>query len=189
MNKEQKATREAIINNGVIGEGRLNEIIEKRTTRKNGSVRIQQDFEFCPTMAEQHTGHLTDINYLMEKHQPDELAAYLTARTSHRAEITGHDFSTEPDLQEGMNVVYQSRKRFEALPEEIKRNFKNHVEFLKFIDNEANAEKMIKLGLLTKKEIKDLQIADGATTTTQVPATRTTTTQEEEDAAKASKKK
>lgn len=133
--------------------GKLNEVITYETKRPNGRVRIQKDYQFCPTLAEQHSAHLTDLNYLIEKHKPDELAAYIAARHQYRTEILGHDFSKEPSLQEARNITYKLKQNFEALPDDVKMNFKNHVEFLKFIDNPANQEKMIKLGLMTKKEI------------------------------------
>lgn len=142
---------------GLIQEGKLNEVIEVRTRRKNGRFRIQQNFENCPTLTEQHTAHLSDINYLMERHKPDELAAYIAARANHRREILGHDFSQEPSLQNAKNIVYEAKKNFDDLPEDIKINFKNHVEFLKFIDNPANEQKMLKLGLLDQKKIDALK--------------------------------
>lgn len=138
----------------------LNKVIIKETLRPNGSVRIQQDFTYCPSMAEQHTAHLTNINWLMEKYQPDELAAYLAARNTHRQEILGHDFSAEPSLQEAKNIIYVSQQAFNLLPDSIRNQFRNHVEFLKFIDNPANAEKMKAMGLLTQKQIEDLQSAE-----------------------------
>lgn len=159
-------------------EGKLNEVIKVITKRPNGTTRIQQDFQFCPTMAEQHTAHLTDINYLIERHKPDELAAYIAARSQYRQEIIGHDFSKEPSLQEAKNLVYQSQVNYNNLPEDIKKHFRNHVEFLKFVDNPANAEKMVKLGLLTKQEIKDLQSLEPVITPTPTP----TRTQDEEKA-------
>jgi len=145
--------------------GRLNEVIVVRTPRYNPdgtfhSMREQLDFSNCPTMAEQHTAHLTNINYLMEKYQPDELAAYIAARNAHRMEIIGHDFSKEPSLQDGRNFVAQSRQAFDQLPDEIKTQFKNHVEFLKFIDNPANVEKMLRMGILTQKQIEEVKIPD-----------------------------
>ena len=139
---------------GLIEEGKLNEKLFIFKKRADGSLRIQEDYQYCPTMAEQHTAHLSDINYLVERYKPDELAAYMAARAT-RPEIIGHDFSREPDLQGAKNITYLLKKNFEALPEEIRQNFKNHVEFLKFIDNPANQEKMLKLGLMTKQEIKD----------------------------------
>jgi len=135
----------------------LNQVIIKETLRPNGTIRLQQDFSNCPTMAEQHTAHLTDINYLIQRYKPDELAAYIAAKSKNKQEIIGHDFSKEPDLMGAKNIIYKSQKQFEELDPKIKHSFKNHIEFLKFIDNPANAEKMVKLGLLTKKQVTDLQ--------------------------------
>lgn len=156
----------------IVKEGKLNEVIRHYTKRPNGTLRIQTDYEFCPTLAEQHTAHLTDINYLMKKYKPDELAAYIAARTAHRTEILGHDFSQEPSLQDAKNVVYQSRKAFEELPEEIRGQFKNHLEFLKFIDNPKNEEKLIKLGLVKKKELDAIKIETTGAETTPPPTTQ-----------------
>lgn len=153
VNKETGEVKE-------IPKNLLNVVIVKKQVRENGTRRIQQDFDNCPTMAEQHTGHLTDINYLMEKYKPDELAAYLAVRNQHRQEIVGHDFSHEPNLQEAKNAVYQSRKNFEDLPEDVRKHFQNHLEFLKFIDNPKNSEKMVKLGLLKQKQIDSVKIED-----------------------------
>lgn len=140
--------------------GKLNEVIVTEVVRPNGSVRVQQDFSNCPSMCEQHTAHLTDINYLIKKYKPDELAAYMAARNQYRQEILGHDFSQEPDLQNGMNAVLQSKKNFEALPEKITSQFKNHLEFLKFVDIQKNADKLIELGLLTRPQLDSVQISE-----------------------------
>lgn len=154
---------------------KLNEVIITETIRADGSRRIQQGFENCPTMAEQHTAHLSDINWLMKKYKPDELAAYMAARAQYRQEIKGHDFSQEPSMQDALNIVYRSKQAFEELDEDIKSHFLNHVEFLKFIDNPENEKKMIKLGILTPKQVENLK-TDTTTTNSQTP-----TTQEEKD--------
>lgn len=140
--------------------GKLNEIKTVVTIRPDGSRRIRHYYDNCPTLAEQHTAHLSDINYLIKRYKPDELASYIAARSQHKQEIIGHDFSREPSLQDAKNIIYRSRQEFEALPEEIRTSFKNHLEFLKFIDNPANAEKMLKLGILTKKQIDSVKIPD-----------------------------
>lgn len=157
------------LSDGVIASGKLNEVLTVETIRADGSRRIQQDFQFCPSMAEQHTAHLSDINYLMSKYKPDELAQYLAARTQYRTEIIGHDFSREPNLQDARNVVYRSKQEFEALPEELRSSFQNHLEFLKFVDNPANQEKLIKMGLLTKTQIEKIVIPDDANTNPNPP--------------------
>lgn len=166
---------------GEIAEGKdLQVLIFKETIRPNGSRRIQQDFSLCPTMAEQHTAHLTDINYLMERYKPDELQAYINARNEFRRVIEGHDFSQEPSRQEGLNIILKSKQAFEDLPENVTKHFKNHVEFLKFIDNPQNQDRMIELGLLKRSEINAVIIPE----TNALTPTQTTPTQEKEDKAK-----
>lgn len=160
----------------------LNQSLYKITKRSNGTIRIQQDFSYSPTMAEQHTAHLTDINYLIKKYKPDELAAYIAARNQYRQEILGHDFASELTLQEAKNVVYRSQQEFERLPDDIKYSFKNHVEFLKFVDNPQNAEKLIKLGYITKEQLKNLQSLDRVDTTSTI---KTPTPTKHEEKAKA----
>lgn len=142
---------------GVEKEGKLNDVIIVKTRRPNGTWRIQTDYDLCPTMTEQHSADITDVNVLMEKYKPDEIKAYIMAKNAHRMEITGHDFSVEPDLQSNKNIQYLLKQSFERLPEDLKSQFKNHVEFVKFIDNPANAEKMVKLGIMTKKQVADNQ--------------------------------
>lgn len=154
-------------------KGKLNEVIIIETKRPDGTVRIQQDFTNCPSLAEQHTAHLTNINYLMEKYQPDELARYLAERNSYRREILGHDFSQEPNLQEAKNIILRSKQEFEELPDEIRQSFSNHIEFLKFIDNPANAEKMLKLGILKPKQLETLQGATNSPKTNNDEKTQT----------------
>lgn len=151
----------------ILAEGQINEVIIVITPRPNGRSRIQQDFQFCPTMTEQHSAHLTDLNYLIKKYKPDELAAYIQARNMQRREILGVDFSREPSLMDAKNEVYRLKQAFQDLPEDIKQNFQNHVEFIKFIDNPANAEKMLKLGILTKKQIEDNSMTQPTPTPTQ----------------------
>lgn len=155
--------------------GILNHVKTIHIRRKDGSLREQQDYSACPSMAEQHTAHLSDLNYLIDKFKPDELAQYLQARTFQKREIIGHDFSQEPNLQEAKNITYDLRMSFERLPDEVRQNFKNHVEFLKFIDNPANAEKMIKLGLMTKREVLQNQTDTLTNTQTQPPNQNQTT--------------
>lgn len=142
----------------------LNTVIEEISIRPNRTTRIRQNFDACPSMAEQHTAHLSDINHLVEKYKPDELAAYLAAKAQYKQEIVGHDFSQEPDLQQARNEVYRLKENFKSLPEEVQANFRSHVEFMKFIDNPANAEKMLKLGILTKRQIQENTTTPPATT-------------------------
>lgn len=162
----------------------LNRVKKIVTERPNGTLRIQQSFENCPSKTEQHGWKDSDINYLMERYKPDELAMYIAARNSHRHEIIGHDFSKEPSLQEARGVIGLMKKAFDSLPEEIKKNFKDHLEFVKFIDNPDNREKMIKMGIMQEQEIKKLAGEVEASETELAPELTT-----QEEGKKPSKKK
>jgi hypothetical protein len=137
-------------------ESQLNKLIVREEVRSNGSRRVFNDYQNCVTRAEQHSKDETNINVLMKKYTPDQLAAYMAARNSNRQEIVGHDFTREPDLQSAKNTVYSMKRAYEELPEEIRRHFSNHVEFLKFIDQPQNQEKLIKMGILKRKEVEKL---------------------------------
>lgn len=139
---------------------KFNEVIIKEERRPNGSLRVSEDYSNCTSLAEQHTAHLSNINYLINKYKPDELQAYLNARNQYRQEILGHDFSKEPSLQDAKNVIYRSKQEFEQLPDDVRRQFSSHLEFLKFIDNPSNAERMLKLGILTPRQLQDIQIPE-----------------------------
>lgn len=147
----------------------LNKVIIKETRRPDGTLRRQKDFSNCPTMAEQHTAHLTNINYLIEKYKPDELAAYLAARTQYRQEIVAHDFASEPSMQEAKNIIYHSKSAFMDLPEGFRNQFKSHLEFLKFADIPSNAQKLIDLKILTPHQLQNILISDSPLSPTPKP--------------------
>lgn len=139
-----------------VSESDFNKMIVVETVRPDGSRRVQYDFSNCVSLAEQHTAHLTDINYLIEKMKPDELASYIAVRNQHRREILNHDFSQEPNMQSALNAVYAAKTVFEELKPEVKNQFRNALEFFKFVDNESNKERLLALGVLTKEEVSSL---------------------------------
>lgn len=135
-----------------------NKILVHTTTRKStGRRRVIFDYSNCISKVDETQAIETDINYLVKKFTPNELGLYIAARSQGRQPITGHDFSREPDLQSAKNEVYRLGQAFNQLPESVQREFEGPLQFLKFIDNPANAEQMVKLGLLTKKEIQKVQ--------------------------------
>lgn len=150
-------------NKEIVSEGKLHEVLTIVTTRPNGTKRIQQDFQFCPSKAEQHTAHLTDINYLLTKYTPDELTGYIIAKAGQKQAITGHDFSHEISMVEAKNRVYELKNVFQGLRPDVKSQFSTPLEFFKFVDNPHNVEKLKQLGLISeseKQKINDNQITN-----------------------------
>jgi len=140
--------------------GQLNEVIVTEEIRPNGTVRRRTDYKNCPTLAEQHTAHLTNLNYLIEKYQPDELAAYLAARDQYRQEIMGHDFASEPSLQDAKNHVYYSKQAYAELPEKVRNQFRSHLDFIKYADNPRNAQLLVDNGIVTSEQLQNILISD-----------------------------
>jgi phage internal scaffolding protein len=52
------------------------------------------------------------------------------------------------DYQTAMNQVAQANSMYEALPASYRKDFKNAGEFLQFVQNPENSEKMRKMGIL-----------------------------------------
>lgn len=153
----------------------LNRVVVIESRRPNGTLRIQRNFDFCPSMAEQHSAQMTDLNFLIAKFKPDELAQYIAARSQGRSPIGEFvDLTNEPSLQDAKNVVYRARQAFLELPDEIKLQFRSPVEFYKHLDNPANQEKLIKLGLMKRKEIEEIRENLGETGAVATPPTTTT---------------
>lgn len=159
-------------------EKKLGQMITIRTIRPNGKLRIQTSYEFCPSLTEPIGALDTDINYLVKKYKPDELALYLAARTAHKEEIAkghGHDYSQEPDRQEALNQMYASKKAYEKLPKSLRDEFPTYLEFLKFIDNPQNEKILLETGILTVQQLENVKVPETPSNTT----TPTTTSKEE----------
>lgn len=141
-----------------IKESDLNKLIVHEHKRSNGSLRVQLDFSNCVSLTEQHSAQETDVNYLVQKYSVDELANYLALKP--RAALPdlndGYDASVELNPQNARNAVYAAKQAFNELPEEVRNQFRHPVEFFKFIDNPLNQEKMIRLGLIKKKDVQAL---------------------------------
>lgn len=159
----------------------FNKVIHVEVRRPDGSLRVAQDFSNCVSMTDQSRAHETDINYLMKRHQPDELAAYISARNINRKEILNHDFSQETDMAQSLTLVGKAKKVFEELPIELRSKFKNVVQFFQYLDNPGNEDKLIQFGLATKEQIAKLRAQEP---TTRKPETPTTTQEEEKVAVK-----
>lgn len=120
--------------------------------REDGSVFWGQDFTGCISKTEPHHAKETDINYLVAKYKPDELAAYLIARNPR--EPFFHDFSMEPGPQEARDLQYKIKSHFNKLPERLQQFFGTALEYLKFVDNPDNMSALKQLGLSKQNQEK-----------------------------------
>jgi len=134
----------------------LNQVIVNEYMREDGSVAVEYDYQYCPSQTDQTQAHMSDLNYLVAKYKPDELAAYMAARNSYRQEVLGHDFSVEPSHMEAKNIIKNAEDLINRLPAHIRDSFRSPLDFVKFVDNPQNTEILVKSGLANLKEIQKI---------------------------------
>lgn len=84
-----------------------------------------------------------DINVIMKRYEKDMLLEHVN-------EYQGQygDFSEVPDYHTAMNFVRQADEMFMTLPAGIRKQFDNDAgEFLAFVSDPSNKDKMIEMGL------------------------------------------
>lgn len=88
-----------------------------------------------------------DINTIMARYQKTGLLDHVRQVQGQYLDVTGADFA------EAQNLVAGAKSMFHALPSHIRTKFENSPEvFFKFMENPANAQEAIELGLQTAQE-------------------------------------
>lgn len=107
-------------------------------------------------MVEQHHKAECDINQIIKKHAGNiqAIVGNFQAAEMRFDDVTGNDF------QEAMNKVNRARDEFLKLPVKVRRKFNNSpAEFLDFVQNPANVDEMISLGLAVKpKPVEPMKV-------------------------------
>lgn len=152
-------------------------VVIDETCIKAGSGRttpqVSQDFSEVASLTDQHSIHTNDLNVLVARYTPDELTNYLLAKQTRRP-IEGHDFSKEPSYQDALNEVNRIKKVFLDLPHEVQSQFKSPMDFVKFVDNPHNVDRLVEMKLLERVDLTPPQPQQ--TTTTNQTTTTTTET-------------
>ncbi len=92
--------------------------------------------------AKQAFANECDINQIMAKYQK-------TGAVAHVAKHIGeYNFATSATFHDAMNIVAKANSLFEELPSKIRNLCKNDpATFLDFVQDEANADELVELGL------------------------------------------
>jgi hypothetical protein len=94
------------------------------------------------TLVEQGQAAMTDINRLLEP-------AMKRGLLRHTVKFEGqYDDIPFKDLQHANDIIAKSKSMYEELPANIRSEFQSPVEFLQFVQNPANAERMRKMNIL-----------------------------------------
>lgn len=114
---------------------------------KNGKIKRNAVILDCsddPLITEQSHKAEVDINNIIRRHGVDMIAktAAMQAPNMRFDDVTGNDF------QEAMNIILKAEDSFMQLPSKIRKEFNNNpAEFLDFVQNPENQDRMIELGL------------------------------------------
>jgi phage internal scaffolding protein len=98
-------------------------------------------------LTEQNHKDETDINQIVRKYNKTGLIDHLNQFEKQYGDMTGFDY------QDAMNTVAAANTMFEGLPSSIRNKFDNDpAKFINFVDDEANADKLVEMGL-AKQEV------------------------------------
>lgn len=108
------------------------------------SKRIRKPFSVSgASMTKQSFKRECDINVLLAKYRKTGFIDHLAKHSGDYA-----DLPAGQSYHDAMNLVLDAQESFMQLPSEIRNMFKNNpAEFLDFVDDPANAEKLVELGL------------------------------------------
>lgn len=120
----------------------------KKIETVNGRVRVKTVNEEA-SMTQQQFKDQVNVNNIIRKYKQ-------TGQISHLRGSSGvfGDFTQIGSYQEMLDKVINARNLFEQLPSELRTRFQNNPQALiDFLDNPANDEEAIELGLRVGKEI------------------------------------
>lgn len=101
-------------------------------------------------LTQQHKANECNINTIVERARRGEMIEQL----SKRKPVYG-DFRNLPDLRQAMNIVRQAENGFANLDANVRKRFGNDpVKMLDFLNDPANREEAIALGLVKAPEPK-----------------------------------
>jgi len=103
--------------------------------------RVQITFPSEEGRAKQSMADECDINNIMAKYQK---SGALTHVNQHGAE---YGYADSVQFHDAMNIVADGNTMFADLPSSLRNRFVEPGAFLDFVQDEANAEEMIELGL------------------------------------------
>ena len=114
------------------------------------SKRVQKVFNL-PSRTKQGFRDECDINIIMKRFKNTMGVDYLNRYQGYLSGEFG-DFSMVSDYRSAIERIDQARGVFEALPAKVRSRFRNGpAEFLDFVQNPANLNEMIDMGLATKR--------------------------------------
>lgn len=98
------------------------------------------------TATEQHHKRECDVNEIIKKYDKQGLITHVSKFEARYGDLQGVDF------KEAMDLITGAQSKFNELPAEIRKRFRNDPgELITFMEDENNREEAIQLGLIDRK--------------------------------------
>lgn len=115
----------------------MSNITPKRYRRKS-TVKFPD-----PSLTEQSHAQSCKIQNIMSKYQQTGILTHVNTYQG-----TYMDMSGAPDYHEAQNIIAEANSMFESVPSSLRAKFNNDAaQFIEFMQNEENREKMEAMGL------------------------------------------
>lgn len=124
--------------------------------RENGSICVRTVNEE-PSLTDQQFKDETDVNKILMKYIKNGLQI---------PPLTGQylDLTQLPDFREAQDIVLRGQEAFMSLDAHLRARFNNDpAQMLQFLDDPANAEEAVKLGLISKQDMAARNATNNAT--------------------------
>ena len=116
--------------------------------RTNGTKRFQIKFDQNDGRTQQHQKDECDINLIIKRHTPEQIALMATQNEGQYGDATSIDYHA------AQNIIANANTMFNDLPSEIRNQFDNDPAlFLDFTSNEENYAEMRKMGIMSPELI------------------------------------
>ena len=118
--------------------------------RTNGTKRFQIKFDQNDGRTQQHQKDECDINLIIKRHTPEQIALMATQNEGQYGDATSVDYHA------AQNIIANANTMFNDLPSEIRNQFHNDPAlFLDFTSNEENYAEMRKMGIMEQPDVQD----------------------------------
>lgn len=124
-------------------------------TKFSDSCHAVKTYSDKPSMTNQSLGYEVDINNIVNGYTQGIFMRNFVEKSKNRGSVI-----TSDEYQNSLYAISKARSMFEELPSKLRLRFHNEPrEFLSFIEDPANDEECIKLGLKVKpKQVEPIKV-------------------------------
>ena len=135
--------------------------------RTNGTKRFQIKFDQNDGRTQQHQKDECDINLIIKRHTPEQIALMATQNEGQYGDATSIDYHA------AQNIIANANTMFNDLPSEIRNQFDNDPAiFLDFTSNKENYPQMIEMGIMDDSNIPERTPVSESTVSVSEPVSK-----------------